>query len=159
MVHWVKNPTAEAQVTEEAQVPSPAQHSGLKDPALLQLRLRFNPWPGNFHMLHVQPEERKGKKTERRKEKEGREGRNKETDKTSVQLSLSPHSPGISPFRTQLSVLKYPESHPTSAVCKMCCTRHPHNRNTMLLGKKITGFGVRSLVPPLSKVSATKFLN
>ena len=29
------------------QVPSPARHSGLKDPVLLQLRLRFDLWPGN----------------------------------------------------------------------------------------------------------------
>ena len=30
MVQWVKNLTAEAQVTEEAQLPSPVWHSGLK---------------------------------------------------------------------------------------------------------------------------------
>ena len=34
MAQWVKNPTAVAQVTAEAQVQSPAPHSGLKDPAL-----------------------------------------------------------------------------------------------------------------------------
>ena len=43
------------------QVCSPAQHRGLKDPALLQLgcrshlQLGFSPWPGNFHMLQVWP--------------------------------------------------------------------------------------------------------
>ena len=50
--------TAAAEVPAEAQwVESPVQNSGLKDPAMLQLRLMsqlwlgFNPWPGNFHML------------------------------------------------------------------------------------------------------------
>ena len=38
MVQWVKNPTAVAQVTAEAQVPSPAGKIGLKDTA-------FHPWP------------------------------------------------------------------------------------------------------------------
>ena len=33
---WVKNLTAETQVTIEEQVQSPVQLSGLKDPALLQ---------------------------------------------------------------------------------------------------------------------------
>ena len=37
VAQWVKDLTAVAQVTEEAQVWSPAQHSGLKDPALPQL--------------------------------------------------------------------------------------------------------------------------
>ena len=31
-MQWVKNPTTVTQVTTEAQVRSPAQHSGLKDP-------------------------------------------------------------------------------------------------------------------------------
>ena len=34
MAQWVKNPTTAAQVTAEVQVQSPAQRSGLKDPAL-----------------------------------------------------------------------------------------------------------------------------
>ena len=63
MVQWVKNPTLVNMVAVEAQVRSLAQSSGLKDPAVavpqlrlrLQLGLRFNPWPGNFHMLQVQP--------------------------------------------------------------------------------------------------------
>ena len=37
----VKNPTAVAQVTAEAQVQSPAWLCGLKDPVLPQLWLRF----------------------------------------------------------------------------------------------------------------------
>ena len=49
MVQWVKKLTAVAQVTAEAQIQSLAQHSGLKDSALLLLQLGFNPWPGNFH--------------------------------------------------------------------------------------------------------------
>ena len=56
MAQWVKNPTAVAQVSTEAQVQSLAWHSGLKDLELLQLHhrsqlwLRFSPWPWNFHM-------------------------------------------------------------------------------------------------------------
>ena len=41
----------------------------VKDLALLQLWLRFNPWPGNFHMLWVW---RKKKKKKRKTKKEGR---------------------------------------------------------------------------------------
>ena len=43
----------------------PAQHSKLKDLALLQLwrrsqpRLGSNPWPGNFHVSWTQPEKKK----------------------------------------------------------------------------------------------------
>lgn len=47
MVQWVKNPTVVALVAVEAQVPSPAWHS--------EPRLGFSPWPGNFHILWVQP--------------------------------------------------------------------------------------------------------
>ena len=43
---WVKNPTAAAWVTVEVQVRSSAWCSGLKDPVLLQLWLRFSLWPG-----------------------------------------------------------------------------------------------------------------
>ena len=48
MAQWVKNPTAAAWVSAEAQVPSLAWHSELKAPAWLQLRLGFSPWPGNL---------------------------------------------------------------------------------------------------------------
>ena len=58
-VQWVKNLTAVAQITVEGQVQSLAQHSGLKDPVLLQLWLGFSPWPGNFHMPWVQPLKKK----------------------------------------------------------------------------------------------------
>ena len=44
MAQWVKNLTAVGWVTMEAWVQSLAQCSGLKDLALLQLWLRFNPW-------------------------------------------------------------------------------------------------------------------
>ena len=60
VVQWVKDPTAVALVTAEAQVQSPAQHRGLKNSTLLQLWQRsqlwlgFNPWPRNFHVLLVQ---------------------------------------------------------------------------------------------------------
>ena len=64
-LQWVKNPTAAARVTTEAQVRSPARHSGLKDPALSQLQLGFNPRPRDFHVLRVQP--LKKKKKERKK--------------------------------------------------------------------------------------------
>ena len=55
MAQWVKNPTPAARVTAEVWVQSPAQYSGLKDPALQQLWLGFNSWPRNFHMLQAQP--------------------------------------------------------------------------------------------------------
>ena len=59
MVQWVKNLTAAVWVTVKVWVQSLARHSGLKDQVLLQLqcrlqlRLGFNLWPGNFHMLWV----------------------------------------------------------------------------------------------------------
>ena len=65
MVHWVENPTAAAWVIAEMQVQALAGHSGLKDLVLLQLRprsqlwLRFSPWPGNVHVLQVQPLKKK----------------------------------------------------------------------------------------------------
>ena len=34
-------------------IPGPARWG--KDPVLLQLQLRFNPWPRNFHMPQVWP--------------------------------------------------------------------------------------------------------
>ena len=52
VAQWVKNPTAEGRVVVEVRVRSLAHHSGLKDPALLQWRLKlqlgFSPWPGEF---------------------------------------------------------------------------------------------------------------
>ena len=45
LVQWVKNPTAVARVSEEAQVPSPAQHSGLKDPVLPQIQSLAQEFP------------------------------------------------------------------------------------------------------------------
>ena len=59
MVQWVTNPTAVARVTAEAQVRSPAWHSGLEDPALPQLRLRFSPQPRNFYMPWAGPLQKK----------------------------------------------------------------------------------------------------
>ena len=56
MAQWAKNLMRVAQVAAKVWVPSPAQHSGLKDPALLklwrrlQLWLGFDPRPRNFHM-------------------------------------------------------------------------------------------------------------
>ena len=55
MALWAKNLTAVAGVAVEVRVPSLAQLSGLKDLALLQLWLSFNPWPGNFHVSWVWP--------------------------------------------------------------------------------------------------------
>ena len=51
-----------------------AQHSGFKDPALLQLQLRlqlqlgFSPWPGNFHMPWVAALKKKKKERKKRKQ-------------------------------------------------------------------------------------------
>ena len=61
MAQWVKNLTVVALVTMEAEDQSSALHSSLKGPALLQLwhtlqlKLRFSPCPGNFHMSQVLP--------------------------------------------------------------------------------------------------------
>ena len=61
VAQWVKKPTSAAQDTVEAWVPSPALCSGLEDSLLpqlwhrWQLRLRFSPWPRNFHMLWAWP--------------------------------------------------------------------------------------------------------
>ena len=53
MAKWVKNLTSVARVMVEVQVQSLALISELKEPSLSQLQLRFNSWPGNFHMLWV----------------------------------------------------------------------------------------------------------
>lgn len=61
VVPWAKNLTVEAWITAEAWVQLPAQHSWLKDPAMLQvqhglqLQCGFSPWLGNFHMPWTQP--------------------------------------------------------------------------------------------------------
>ena len=67
MVPWVKNLTTAAWVTAEPQVHFPAWSSGLKDVALLQLWhrsqlwLRFDSWPGNFHMPRARAKKKKKK--------------------------------------------------------------------------------------------------
>ena len=53
VAQWVKNPPAVAWIAVEAQVGCPDQGNEVKDPTLLQLRLRCNPWPGNFQVLWV----------------------------------------------------------------------------------------------------------
>ena len=71
----VMNPTAAAQVSMEAWIPSSAQCSRLKDLALLQLQhklqLKFtcHPWPGNFHMPWVRLLKKKKRKKERKEKK------------------------------------------------------------------------------------------
>ena len=45
MAQWVKNPTVVVWITVEVWVQSLAWCSKLKDLVLLQLWLRFNPWP------------------------------------------------------------------------------------------------------------------
>ena len=64
MVQGVKNLTAAAQVTGEAQVRSSARCRGLNDLVLPQLWLQLgcDPWPQNFHMPRVQPLKEKKKK-------------------------------------------------------------------------------------------------
>ena len=67
VAQWVKNPTAVVWVSAEAWVPSPARQSVLRDSVLWQLwcksqlQLRFNPWPRNFHILHIWPLKKKKK--------------------------------------------------------------------------------------------------
>ena len=50
MAQWAKNLTAAAWIATKAWVQFPASRSRLQDPLLLQLRLEFNPCPGNIHM-------------------------------------------------------------------------------------------------------------
>ena len=54
VVQWIKNLTAMAWISAEAQVQSPAQYSGLKDLVLPRVPLWFNPWSGTIHMPQVQ---------------------------------------------------------------------------------------------------------
>lgn len=37
----------------------------IKDPVLSLLWNGFSPWPGNFHMLHVQPKKKKEEEKDR----------------------------------------------------------------------------------------------
>ena len=62
MAEWAEHLTAGILVAAEVWVRSPAWHSGLEDPGLPKLWLRFNPWPGNFHMPWGQPLKKKNKK-------------------------------------------------------------------------------------------------
>ena len=54
MVQWVKNLTEVPWVSVAVEVQSPAWHSQLQDLALLHLW-----WPGNFHVLWIQPLKKK----------------------------------------------------------------------------------------------------
>ena len=47
MVQWVNDPPCLCGAA--GLIPSPAQW--VKTPALSQMQLGFNPWPGKFHML------------------------------------------------------------------------------------------------------------
>lgn len=64
VAQWVNDPACVCGVASS--IPSPAQW--VKDPALtqlwhrLQMRLRFGPWPCNFHMPQVQVKKEKEKK-------------------------------------------------------------------------------------------------
>ena len=62
VAQWVEKLTAGAWVAVEAWVLSLAWRSGLEYPVLPQLRFGFNPWPGNFHVLQVQPFKKKKKR-------------------------------------------------------------------------------------------------
>ena len=44
----------------------------VKDSVLSLLWLRFDPWPGNFHMLKVWPKKKKKKKKQKKKEKDNK---------------------------------------------------------------------------------------
>ena len=64
MAQWIKDPAHLCGIP--VRFPGPEQW--IKDPVWPQLwhksqmRLRFNPWPGNFHMPQVWPKEEKKKK-------------------------------------------------------------------------------------------------
>ena len=61
VAQWVKNLTTAAGVNAEVQVLFLPLHSGLNDPALLQLQCRsqlqlgFIPWLGNFRIARLRP--------------------------------------------------------------------------------------------------------
>ena len=61
VVQWVKNLMAAVWVAVKVWVWTQAWQSGLKDPVLpqlwcrVELQLRFNPWPKNFHMPRAWP--------------------------------------------------------------------------------------------------------
>ena len=57
MAQWVKDSTAVAWVAMEVRVQSLAHCSRLKDPAMTKLWFRSDPWPGNLHMLQMQPKQ------------------------------------------------------------------------------------------------------
>ena len=62
MVQWVKNLTAVAWVAAKIEVQSLAWQSGLKDLALPQPGLGFNPWPRSFYVLWVWLKKKQTKK-------------------------------------------------------------------------------------------------
>ena len=68
MALWVQTLTAATWIAAEVRVQFSDQHSGLKDPALLQLLcrsqlwLRFSPWPGNSICLVCGLKSKKKKK-------------------------------------------------------------------------------------------------
>ena len=53
MVQWVKNSTAVAQVDAKTWAQSLSRLTGLKDLAVLQLWLGFNPWPVGMSIKNV----------------------------------------------------------------------------------------------------------
>ena len=59
VAQWVKDLTAAAWVAAEGWVCSPAWHSELR----IWLWLGLDPWPGNLHMLWVQPLKKNPKTT------------------------------------------------------------------------------------------------
>ena len=61
--HTKKNLTAVYWVAGEAWIWSLSSHNGLKDLALLQLRLLYSPWPGNFYKPWMWPLKKKKKAT------------------------------------------------------------------------------------------------
>jgi len=69
VVQWFKYLTAVAQVSVEAWVPSPAQHSGLKGLALLQLQLGFNLCSPEFLYALSAAIQKKKKKKKRERER------------------------------------------------------------------------------------------
>ena len=69
MTQWVKNPTASTWVATEVQVQSLAGGSGLKDPELLQLWFKFNPWLETSICHGYSQKKKKKRKKEREREK------------------------------------------------------------------------------------------
>ena len=86
MAQWVKNPTAVAQVAMEVWVQSLARCSGLRNPELPQLQLKFSPYAAGAAIKF----KKKKKKKQQREEIASHEGVSARSDWGIPMLLLKP---------------------------------------------------------------------